>query len=154
MPTEPERFGEMLAPFQARFGAAFNERAQEAIRCYGAHAYLACCAMCGAAAEAIFLATAMAKGDEQTTLRDYMGSGGRKKIENRILGQARQALAAEFNGYTGLLKYWRDQAAHGKTLGIGDNEAMTSLAMLLRFANFTSDNWAELTAKAPAAPLG
>lgn len=51
VPTEPERFAEMLAPHRKRFGPSFQERAQEAIRCYGAHAYLACCTMCGAAAE-------------------------------------------------------------------------------------------------------
>jgi hypothetical protein len=40
-----------------------------------------------------------------------------------------------------LLKDWRDEAAHGKPSGITDNEAYTSLAMLLRFAQFVNDNW-------------
>ncbi len=57
IPTEPERFAEMLNPYKERFGAGFHERAQQAVRCYGAHAYLACCAMCGAASESILLAT-------------------------------------------------------------------------------------------------
>lgn len=48
VPTEPGRFAAMLKPFQSRLGPGFSERAQEAVRCYGAHAYLACCAMgCG-----------------------------------------------------------------------------------------------------------
>lgn len=145
VPVEPERFGAMLAPFQGRFGAAFNERAQEAIRCYGAHAYIASCAMCGAAAEAVLLATAIAKAGEETVLKEYLGTGGRKKIENRILGQRRKELVAEFQGYLALLKYWRDEAAHGGKSGIGDNEAFTSLAMLLRFALFADKNWTELT---------
>lgn len=145
VPVEPERFGQMLAPFQARFGVAFSERAQEAIRCYGAHAYLASCAMCGAAAEAIMLATAIAKADEETILKEYLGAGGRKKVENRIVGQRRKELVSEFQGYLGLLKYWRDEAAHGGRSGIGDNEAFTSLAMLLRFALFTDTHWSELT---------
>src|SRR2546429_8102017 len=51
VPTEPERFAELLTPYRDRFGAGFHERAQQVVRCYGAHAYLACCAMCGAAAE-------------------------------------------------------------------------------------------------------
>ena len=59
VPSEPERFGQLLAPFRDRFGPGFNERAQQAVRCYGAHAYLACCAMCGAAAESILLALAI-----------------------------------------------------------------------------------------------
>jgi hypothetical protein len=48
VPTEPGRFAEMLKPYENRFGSPFYERSQEAIRCYGAHAYLACCVMCGA----------------------------------------------------------------------------------------------------------
>lgn len=147
VPTEPERFAEMLAPHRGRYGPSFQERAQEAIRCYGAHAYLACCTMCGAAAEAILLATAIAKSDEATVLAKYNTSGGRRRVENIILGEARQELRDEYKGYTTLLKYWRDQAAHGKASGIGDNEAYTSVALLLRFAIFVNDNWTELTKK-------
>ena len=51
VPTEPERAGALLAQYAQRFGEGFQQRSQEAVRCYGAHAYLACCAMCGAAAE-------------------------------------------------------------------------------------------------------
>ncbi len=68
VPTEPERFAELLAPYRSRFGAGFHERAQQAVRCYGAHAYLACCTMCGAAAESIILATAMIKESYQKAL--------------------------------------------------------------------------------------
>ncbi len=146
VPTEPERFAQMLSPYRERFGPSFQERAQEAIRCYGAHAYLACCTMCGAAAEAILLATAMAKAAEVTVLSQYSASGGRRRVENIILGKARQELRDEYVGYMTLLKYWRDQAAHGKASGIKDNEAYTSLALLLRFAIFVNDNWAELAA--------
>jgi hypothetical protein len=145
VPTEPERFAQMLAPYRQRFGASFQERAQEAIRCYGAHAYLACCTMCGAAAEAILLATATTKVDEPTVLRQYNASGGRRRVENIILGKARQDLRDECIGYMTLLKYWRDEAAHGKASAIEDNKAYTSLALLLRLAIFVNDNWAELT---------
>ena len=65
VPTEPERFGQMMACYRERFGKAFQERAQEAIRCYGAHAYVACCTMCGAAAEAILLTIAIGKEEER-----------------------------------------------------------------------------------------
>src|SRR5262245_10557800 len=58
VPTEPQRFAQMLAPFKG-FGPGFLERAQEAVRCYGAHAYLACCALCGAEAESLLLAAAI-----------------------------------------------------------------------------------------------
>ena len=146
VPTEPERFGQMLARFRDRFGPGFQERGQEAIRCYGAHAYLACCAMCGAAAESVLLATAIAKtSNEEQVLREYATASGRRRVENLILGQAQRALQEEYRGYTSLLKYWRDEASHGQASGITDNEAYTALALLLRFALFVNDRWNELT---------
>lgn len=144
VPTEPGRFAEMLAPFQERFGPQFYERAQEAVRCYGAHAYLACCAMCGAAAESILLATAIAKRDEQSILKMYNTAQGRSRLEKVLIGQARDQLKREFQGFLVLLKYWRDEASHGGASRIGDNEALTSLAFVLRFAAFVRDHWDEL----------
>jgi hypothetical protein len=145
IPTEPGRFAEMLAPFKENFGPGFYERAQEAIRCYGAHAYLACCVMCGAASESILLAIAIKRvGDEQRVLTEYSTSRGRSRIEKTVIGQANDHIQREFRGYTGLLKYWRDEASHGKVSDISDNEAYTSLALLLRFAMFANDNWNEL----------
>ena len=146
VPTEPERFAQMLARFRDRFGPGFQERGQEAIRCYGAHAYLACCAMCGAAAESVLLATAIANtGNEEQVLRDYATASGRRRVENLILGQAQRALQEEYRGYASLLKYWRDEASHGRASAITDNEAYTALALLLRFAMFVNDHWNELT---------
>ena len=65
-------------------------------------------------------------------------------FSNAPLGQAKNHIRQEFLGYSGLLKYWRDEAAHGKASVISDNEAYTSLALLLRFAMFAHDNWNEL----------
>jgi hypothetical protein len=145
IPTEPGRFAEMLAPFREKFGPAFYERAQEAIRCYGAHAYLACCVMCGAATESILLATAISKkGGEQKVLAEYSTSRGRSRIESFVIGQNQDFVQREFRGYMVLLKYWRDEAAHGKASNISDNEAYTSLALMLRFTMFIHDNWNEL----------
>lgn len=144
IPTEPGRFSEMLKPFHDVFGPGFYERAQQAVRCYGAHAYLACCAMCGAAAESIFLATAIKKKSEEEVLKTYSSSQGRSRVENIIIGKAKGQTQREFRAFTVLLKYWRDEAAHGKVSGISDNEAYTSLALLLRFAHFVKDNWDEL----------
>lgn len=145
VPTEPERFGRLLSPYENRFGPGFHERAQQAIRCYGAHAYLACCAMCGAAAESILLSIAIAKtGDESVVLKEYRAANGRTKIETLILGKARQGLQNGLRAYTELLKYWRDESSHGMASKINDEHAYTSLAMLLRFAQFSNDNWQEL----------
>lgn len=145
VPTERGRFAQMLAPYKSRFGPGFHERAQEAIRCYGAHAYLACCAMCGASAESIVLATAIAKDNEEKVLKMYASASGRHRIENLLVGKTQKHIQNEYKGYTSLLKYWRDEAAHGHASEIKDNEAYTSLALLLRFASFVNDNWDELT---------
>jgi hypothetical protein len=145
VPTEPERFGEMLAPYSKRFGPGFYERAQQAIRCYGAHAYLACCAMCGAAAESILLTTAIKKNnDENEVLKLYGSANGRYKVENLVVGKIKEPLQRDYRSYVNLLKYWRDESAHGRSSKITENEAYTSLALLLRFAMLVSDNWEEL----------
>lgn len=148
VPTEPGRFAEMLKPHRDRYGPEFYERSQEAIRCYGAHAYLACCVMCGAAAEAILLAATIAREkDKEKVLSAYNSSQGRSRIETMLLGQSRIRLKQEIQGFLTLLKYWRDQAGHGATANITDNEAYTSLAILLRFATYVDDWWYELTDK-------
>jgi hypothetical protein len=149
VPTEPERFGEILAKYKHKFGAGFHERAQQAIRCYGAHAYLACCVMCGASAESVILSAAIAKEkDETVILEKYRSANGRKSIENILIGKARKQLQDVYKTYSALLKYWRDEAAHGRASKIEDNEAHTSLVLLLRLAMFVNDNWDELVLQA------
>jgi hypothetical protein len=145
IPTEPERFGTLLQPFKNRFGEGYHLRAQEAIRCYGAHAYYACCAMCGAAAESILLALATVKmGDQEEVTRVYLSKNGRSRIENKIVGQAQEYIKRSFGALMELLKYWRDIAAHGTTSEITDIEAFTSLSILLRISQFVDDNWDRL----------
>lgn len=46
-----------------------------------------------------------------------------------------------------MLKYWRDIASHGGVSTISDDEAITSIALLLRFAHFSHDNWDRLTVR-------
>lgn len=148
VPTEPGRFAALLEPFARTFGPGFHERAQQAIRCYNAHAYLAACVMCGAAAESILLQLAIAKtGNESETLKLYRRSDGRKKIEDLIVGQQKGGMKADFEACFALLKYWRDESAHGRRSEIGEAEAFTSLALLLRAAQFAHDNLDTLTTK-------
>jgi hypothetical protein len=144
VPTEPERFGQLLEPYRQNFGSGFHLRAQEAIRCYGAHAYLACCAMCGAAAESIMLAIAAAKVGEDKAIALYLGANGRSRVEKLVTGQLDERLRRELQAFSNLLKYWRDASAHGRDLEIGDNEAFTSIALLLRLAASGQQNWASL----------
>lgn len=62
-----------------------------------------------------------------------------------VVGQLSEQLRREFLGFTTLLKYWRDEASHGKASQIADNEAYTSLALLLRFSQFVGDHWPDIT---------
>lgn len=145
VPVDPGRFAGLLDAFSPRFGPGFQERCHEALRCYNVQAYLASCAMCGAAAESIILSIASAKtGNEADVLKTYSSAGGRGRIENLIIAKKNRPVQDEFRGYLGLLKYWRDIAAHGKMSGIKDAEAYTSLALLLRFAQFANDRWDDL----------
>jgi hypothetical protein len=146
LPIEPGRFSELLDSFTSRFGAGFQERSQEAIRCYGTNAYLGCCAMCGAAAESILLAVAIAKdGDQDKIEKMYSASGGRDQVEKLILGSQPENVQNECCVYFGLLKYWGDLTPHGKASGVTETEAYTALMLLLRLAQFANDRWDELT---------
>jgi hypothetical protein len=106
--------------------------------------------MCGAAAEAILLSVAIAKSaDEKATMALYRSAGGRHKVIKSIVGQARAAIAGPFESATGLLSYWRDETAHGTASNISEIEAHDAVARLLRFAQFTCDNWDELIGVGP-----
>lgn len=145
IPSQYGRFAQLLATHSNQFGGGYHARSQEAVSCYRAHTYLACCAMCGAAAESILLALAIDKtGDEDRVLRDYRTNTGRTKLENLLLSQASSHIKREFPNYLDLLKYWRDESAHGERTAIGEGEAFTSLLLLLRFAQFAHDRWNEL----------
>lgn len=144
VPTEPGRFSEMLDVFREKYGPGFHQRAQEAILCYGAHAYLSCCVMCGAASESILISIAIENSHEEDVLKEYNSQNGRSKIENRILNKINDYGKRELSGYLSLLKYWRDNSAHGRAVEIKENEAYTSLAILMRLSQYVSDNWETL----------
>lgn len=144
---EPTRLGQLFLSLASRYGEGFLSRANEAARCHGHGSYLAACAMCGAAAESILLAVAIAKsGDEARTLKLYQTAQGRRKVIENIVAQARQPIAGPFRAAMGLLSYWRDEAAHGLASSISEIEAHEAISRLLRFAQFAHDNWSELTA--------
>jgi hypothetical protein len=146
LPTEPGRFAQILGPYRDRFGVTFHDRAQEAMRCYAAQANLACCVMCGSASETILLVACETKIGVTEVQHIYRGANGKKKVEDALFGQSK--LRDQALPYLNLIHYWRTDGAHGKASKIGENEAYTSLALLLRFATFVTDNWDELTVKA------
>lgn len=147
MPMEPGRLARIIDKFRARLGDGYYQRAQEAVRCHFATAYLASCAMSGAAAESIIMRIAIAKtGDEERILRIYKAANGRRALENLVVGQLREPLAGQFRSLMELLKYWRDEAAHGGVSDISEFEAYEAMARLLRLAHFVDDHWDELIA--------
>jgi hypothetical protein len=141
------RLSELFASFSDQLGVGFLQRANEAARCHSLGANLAACAMCGAAAESIVLSVAIAKsGDEAAILKTYLATQGRRRTIDAIIQGSRAGIAEPFKAATSLLAYWRDEAAHGTTSQISEIEAHTALGRLVRFAQFTCDNWLELTA--------
>jgi hypothetical protein len=152
MPMEYGRFSELLGKHDSRFGEAYRLRSQEAVRCYQAHTFFACCAMCGAAAESILLALAIAKLGEKNTLSEYQRSGGRGRIRNALVGAARGDFQKRFDNFLELLNYWRDESAHGIAYSIGEEEAFSALLFLMRFARLGEDEWTLLTTSAQTSP--
>jgi hypothetical protein len=145
---QPGHLAQMLGRFAERFGPGFIQRSNEAVRCHGNGTYLACCAMCGAAAESILLATATARrGDADAVLRDYRASGGRSRVEKSLLGQIAEPVAGRFRTFMDLLNYWRDDSSHGVATTIGDIEAYDALSRLVRLAHFATDHWSILTGR-------
>jgi hypothetical protein len=148
VPSDPSRWAAMLASFSAKFGPGFAQRAEEAVKCYNALAYLACCTMCGAAAESILLALAIAqRGNPDAVVRDYRAGGGRGRVEKALLGQVGEPTKSRFHTFMDLLGYWRDDSSHGIRIGIGDPEAFDALSRLLRVAHFATEHWTVLTGK-------
>lgn len=145
VPMEYGRFSQLLARHNTLFGEAYRVRAQESVRCYEAHTYFACCAMCGAAAESILLALAFKRMGEQEALHEYQRSGGRHRIRNRLVSQQKNEIQARFDSYLELLNYWRDESAHGISRNIGEEESFTSLLLLLRFAQLGNNEWEGIT---------
>jgi hypothetical protein len=147
IPAEPRRYVELLEKEKRLLGRGFEQRAREAASCHQAGNFIACCAMCGAAAESAILATAIEKtGDANKVLREYGQRDGRRKVLTLIFGQQPGKLEQRYlEAAFGLLSYWRDDAAHGQVSEISEIGAYHSLTLLLRLAQFLFANWNALT---------
>ncbi len=148
-PTEPSRYVGVLERPARILGAGFLQRAAEAAGCYETANYLACCAMCGAAAESILLSIAIAKTENSGLVRrTYMKRDGRRSVTRLIFGtQGSSALEARFLTGLNLLSYWRDEAAHGQYSTIVALESYDALGRLLHLSNLAWDHWTDLTGK-------
>jgi hypothetical protein len=146
VPSEHGRFASQLRAYSGRLGEGYLRRSLEALSCYRAQTYLACCAMTGAASESIALALAIAKeGDEAHVLREYRSNTGLTKIERLLMAQQNRHVQEELPQYLRLLKYWRDESAHATATKVDEGEAFIAMITLLRFAQFADRRWAELT---------
>lgn len=155
IPADSSAMAELLERFADRFGDGFHSRAQEAVACDASGHFLACCAMCGAAAESILLRLAEGKsGDADLVLRTYRRASGRSDVLNLVVGQATGRVQSQLRQLMDLLGYWRDDAAHGRASDIGTFEAMEAVTRLLRLAQFAADNWNALTARAQGSGKG
>jgi hypothetical protein len=148
-PTLPPLVGsmtDMLLSAGRNFGDAYKLRTQDAVLAYNGRAFFACCAMVGAAAEAILLTGAVKKLGQAEAEKLYFNSRGRSQLQKSLLGQQTDHFRAQFDRHTSLIDYWRDQSSHGHQTEIKEGEAYMALSGLLRFAHFASDKWEELTA--------
>jgi hypothetical protein len=103
--------------------------------------------MAGAAGEAILLALAIAKtNDELMVLRTYGYASGRRQVLNMIVGQADQARRDTLTTFTGIISLWRDEAAHGRASPLGTANADEALRQLLHMSQWVDREWAALTA--------
>lgn len=140
------RIGQLLNDHSAKFGDGYSERAQQAVLCHNARAFLACCVMSGAAAESILLTVAIAKEkDEAAVMTKYRAQSGRRAIEKLIFDGKKDGFISPFKSGLELLKYWRDESAHGAASNFDDVEATVALNHLLRLAQLADQKWTELT---------
>lgn len=149
IPTAPSRYLDSLGKPGKVLGPGFLQRAGEAAGCHASENHLACCAMCGAAAESALLAIADAKiGDPEQVQREYRKSHGRQNVTKLIFGSSpTSTLGNQFESAFNLLTYWRDEAAHGGPSTITQVQAYDALDRLLRLGFFAWDNWQALTGK-------
>ena len=147
LPTEYGRFSEFLSGYKDRFGDGYLARSREAVGCYKAKLYLATCVMCGAASESIILQIRIAQAqDEQAVINEYARKQGLEKVINSMTHNRQvQDLVIRMEDMRDLVKYWRNESAHGAPSTVGEVEAFTALLLLLRFAHFADDNWNALT---------
>jgi hypothetical protein len=145
--AQPGSLAATFNGYRQLFGDGFHQRAMEAIRCRNAEAWLACCAMVGAAAESVLLAIAITKeGDAERVLRVYRGNRGRQAVLNMIVGQADAQRRNTLTTFAGIVSLWRDDAAHGQASPIDTSNADEALRQLLHMCQWVAREWDNLTA--------
>ncbi len=146
IPGEPQKLTGMFEAHSELLGQAYIIRAKDAVRCLFAHAYYACCAMCGAASEAIVYSLAVEAFSENVAMEEIRKRGGIHRLVRKLSSGKPSAITESLQKYVDPVKYWRDVASHGKQTGLTRDEALLAMLGLAAFARFSSDNWEALTA--------
>jgi hypothetical protein len=132
--------------FESRFGAAFGERAVEAVAARDACLWYSCCAMAGAAAEAVLLSLSTAKrGDADEAMRVYSASQGRRKTMSYLVGSASDYHRQQMESFVGIISVWRDVASHASPTTLSTANADEALRQLLHMCQWVDREWDVLT---------
>jgi hypothetical protein len=144
-PIESSRFSQLIAEYEPLLGRAFCQRAIEAHKCYKSACYLGSCVMSGAAAESVLLTLASKRLGEAEAIKLYTSGKGTKKLKDGIMPHLSGKVSSDFQSLTSLISYWRNDAAHGEVSPIHELEAHSALVHLHRFAEYSKENWQQLT---------
>ncbi len=97
------------------------------------------------------LALALARtGNASLVYERYRRARGRPEIERLLTAQGSSHVHETLPTFLDLLKFWRDDAAHGAQT-LSEMEASIALLQLLRFAVYADTRWDELTAPSETA---
>ena len=143
--TQPGSLAATFEQYRNRFGEGFLQRSLEAIKCRDAEAWLACCAMVGAAAESVLLALAIAKtGDEERVIAIYRQARGRQRVLDLIIAGATAQRRNTMATFAAIISLWRDEAAHGRASLLATANADEALRQLLHMCQWVDREWDEL----------
>lgn len=146
LPAEYARFAAALVSYESKLGIVYRERALEAVNCYHANCFYACCVMAGASSEAILLELVTAKtNDRASAEKELRSAKGRQKLVDALKQQRNGLEQRVLDHFVDLSAYFRDDAAHGAGAPIDEMGAHLALMTLLRLARFSVERWAALT---------
>lgn len=141
----PQHLVKLLCEFESNFGSDYATRAREAANSLNARCYLACCAMCGAAAESILLCLSTEMlGSRAEAERIYYGKSGRDRLYKALTDQKAQGLQNTISSAFNILKHWRDESSHGASSSCGRDHAMEAIRILHSLAQTAKKDWAIL----------
>ncbi|WP_374331357.1 hypothetical protein [Aestuariivirga sp.] len=143
---QPGSLAASLREHASLFGLGYEQRVREALICRDVQAWLSCCAMAGAAAEAILISLAIQiLGDETKVFSIYNSKSGRHELQKAVRRDWKEHDATQLNTMMKIVAYWRDDAAHGRFIDVTQATAEEALRQLLHLSLWVGREWARLT---------